>query len=248
MVTELLSKRILWSKRPSLWGACVLTIEKRLSSFLDAEAVTVTKCTPNRVFLVFKRTVDLTLALFLLPGLLLCMVILFVLNRFYNPGSMIYTQERVGLNGTTFRIYKFRTMFCEDEGGKPRFATDEKERISRLGAFMRRTRIDEVPQILNVLKGEMSVVGPRPEQVYFYDAFSNSIPGYDRRQTVRPGITGLAQLKYGYTNDRIGTAHKLRWDLEYIQRQGLRIELYVMWHTFLFVMGRLLNIEMKSKL
>lgn len=160
----------------------------------------------------------------------------------------MFTQERVGLNGAPFRIYKFRTMMRADEADQPRFATEEADRISGLGNFMRRTRIDEVPQILNVLKGEMSVVGPRPEQVYFYDAFKHSIPGYARRQIVRPGITGLAQLKYGYTNDEVGTARKLRWDMEYIHRQGLRIELHIMWQTFLFVAGRLLRLKMKTKL
>lgn len=225
-----------------------MTIEKSRLTFLNAEAVTVPLHRPSIVFPFFKRAVDLTIAVLLFPGLLLCMAILFVLNRFYNPGSMIYTQERVGLHGAPFRIYKFRTMICDDQATTPRFATEEKQRISKLGQFMRRTRIDEIPQILNVLKGEMSIVGPRPEQVYFYDRFAQSIPGYVRRQDVRPGITGLAQLKYGYTNDKVGTARKLRWDMEYIQRQGPQIELYVIWHTFLFVAGRLLHIEMKSKL
>ena len=232
----------------SLDGGRVLTIEKNRLSFMNAEAVSVPEHRHSKAFPLLKRVFDLAIALFLFPGLLLCIAILFVLNRFYNPGPMMFTQERVGWNGTHFRIYKFRTMMLVEGVDHPRFATEEADRISGLGNFMRRTRIDEEPQILNVLKGEMSVVGPRPEQVYFYETFAHSIPGYARRQSVRPGITGLAQLKYGYTNDEIGAARKLRWDMEYIQRQGLRIELHIMWQTFLFVAGRLLRLNTKTKL
>ena len=199
-------------------------------------------------FVITKHCADILISLFLLPGLLLCAVILLALNWKFNPGAILYDQERVGQRGRPFQIYKFRTMICEGKSRPARFASQEVNRISRLGRFMRATRIDELPQIINVLKGEMSLVGPRPEQVGFYRQYEHSIPGYARRQIVRPGITGLAQLNYGYTSDEAGTARKLKWDLEYINRQGFRIESQIMWRTFLFVMCRLMRIETNSKL
>ena len=195
-----------------------------------------------------KRTSDIVISLLLLPGLALCAAILLLLNWRLNPGQMIYSQERVGQRGAPFRIFKFRTMINAEDDRSAHFAPEETDRISRLGHFMRATRIDELPQILNVLKGEMSLVGPRPEQVAFYNQYEHSIPGYAPRQIVRPGITGLAQLKYGYTSDEAGTTRKLKWDLEYINRQGFDIETYIMWHTFLFVMSRLLRLPIKTKL
>ncbi|MEM7438840.1 MAG: sugar transferase [Pseudomonadota bacterium] len=223
-----------------------MTSEKFSTEFLNAEPVI--PHSAGRVFLGAKRVLDILISVSLLPGLSLCAFVLLVLNPFKNPGPMIFGQERVGHNGRRFNIYKFRTMEGEREEVSPRFATEEEERINGLGAFMRRTRIDELPQLINVLKGEMSLVGPRPEQVEFYDEYSQAIPGYASRQVVKPGITGLAQLKYGYTSDEVGTSRKLRWDMEYITRMGFGLEFYIMWHTFLFVICRLLRIETASKL
>ena len=223
-----------------------MTLEKFSSDFLDTDQKTPRA---SAVFRIYKRSLDMLVSLALIPGFALCAVILFVLNPLINRGTILYTQERVGRRGERFHIYKFRTMAGSSCEENPRFAPDEEARINPLGAFMRRTRIDELPQILNVLKGDMSIVGPRPEQVMFYREYEQGIPGYARRQTVRPGITGLAQLKYGYTSDEAGTARKLKWDLEYINRMGFRLELYIMGLTFLFVMGRLLRLRMtKAKL
>ncbi|MCP5091739.1 MAG: sugar transferase [Gammaproteobacteria bacterium] len=223
-----------------------MTVEKFSSDFLDAEPVTISGRSVGRLFRLCKRAADFAVALFLLPGLMFCALLLLVLNRFFNPGPMLFKQQRVGRDKTLFQIYKFRTM--EGRSDDPRFAPQETDRINQLGAFMRRTRIDELPQILNVLMGDMSIVGPRPEQVSFYQVFEAGIPGFARRQVVRPGITGLAQLKYGYTSDEAGTARKLKWDLKYIDRMGFRIEAYIMAQTFLFVMGRLLKLGGNSKL
>lgn len=230
------------------WGTFRLSIKKFSSDFLGADEIGRSTSKSTAFFRLAKRTSDIVVSLILLPGLLLCAVFLLVLNWKFNPGQMIYSQERIGQRGRIFRIYKFRTMMCEGTARPARFAPQETDRISRLGHFMRATRIDELPQILNVLKGEMSLVGPRPEQVEFYRQYEHAIPGYARRQIVRPGITGLAQLKYGYTSDEAGTARKLKWDLEYINRQGFGIETHIMWQTFLFVMARLLRVKTKTKL
>lgn len=196
----------------------------------------------------FKRFTDILIPLVLLPILVLCSLILLILNWSLNPGKLMFVQERVGQDGRIFFIYKFRTMTGSGGGIVPRFAPDEVDRITRLGAFLRASRIDELPQIINVFKGEMSMVGPRPEQVIFVSQYERSIRNYANRQVVRPGITGLAQLKYGYTLDEAGTVRKLKWDLLYIKHQGFLIDLYIIWNTFLFVLGSLLRIRMKTKL
>ncbi len=224
-----------------------MTIEKFSTDFLDARPV-VDRIPSSATlrFKIAKRLVDLGFSLSLLPVFVLIACILFILNPYLNRGRVMYSQKRVGRDGETFRIYKFRTM--EGKNEESRFATEEQARIRRLGRFMRATRIDELPQILNVLLGQMSMVGPRPEQVKFYKQYTAAIPGYAARQQVRPGITGLAQLKYGYTSDEVGTARKLKWDLEYIRRSGFRLELYIIVKTMIFVFQRLCNVNTKTKL
>lgn len=198
-------------------------------------------------FFVAKRVIDVCVSLALLP-LLAIFAAALSLNRVFDKGSLIFSQDRVGEKGRIFRIYKFRTMTSQGEKGPARFAPQEQDRISWLGGFLRSTRIDELPQIVNVLKGEMSLVGPRPEQVEFYRMYEHSIPGYARRQIVRPGITGLAQLKYGYTSDEAGTTRKLKWDLEYIKSQGFIMEGYIIVLTCFFILGRLLHLPTRSRL
>ncbi len=226
-----------------------MTVEKFSSDFLNADMTLANGAfisRPSRAFLFAKRGIDLLFALLLLPVFLVIAAILLVLNRQFNFGTLFYHQERVGKDQKMFRILKFRTMAgTRDES---RFADDEADRINQMGRFLRRTRIDELPQILNVLIGQMSMVGPRPEQVAFYNEYVAGIPGYALRQQIRPGITGLAQLKYGYTSDIVGTSKKLKWDLEYIRRMGFRIELYIIWQTIVFVCQRLLNRRTRTKL
>lgn len=199
---------------------------------------------PSRVFLVCKRASDLFFALLLLPVLGLIALLLLALNPFLNPGPLFFVQRRVGKDERHFRILKFRTMVGAT-AAEARFESDERARLTRLGRFLRATRIDELPQIVNVLRGEMSMVGPRPEQVSFYQRYKRTIPGYAERQRVRPGITGLAQLKYGYTEDDVGTMRKLRWDLQYIRNMGFRRELWIIGKTIAFVFGRLLRIPVR---
>ena len=192
-------------------------------------------------FWAYKKAADIFFCLLLLPGLALCIAILAVLNPFKNPGPIFFKQKRVGLNGREFIIYKYRTVV--NPGTEIQLSNDQKSQLNRLGAFMRDTRIDEVPQILNVLKGDMSMIGPRPEQVTLYQKYAAILPGFAHRQMVKPGITGLAQLKYGYTSDVEGAAKKLRWDLIYLRRMGFATETYLIVRTFSFVMrglGRVL--------
>ncbi len=148
-----------------------------------------------------------------------------------DPGFSIFKQERVGLGGRVFTMYKFRTMHLDAEREGARFATEGDPRLIRGGAFLRRFRLDEIPQLWNVLKGDMSLVGPRAEQVPFVSEFRQQIPFYDHRHMVRPGITGWAQVNYGYADDEADTIEKLTYDLHYIKHMSPVMDLRIFWNS-----------------
>ncbi|MGC1503699.1 MAG: sugar transferase [Sulfitobacter sp.] len=160
-------------------------------------------------------------------------LILLVLNPWVNPGPLWYWQKRVGRHDTLFVMLKFRTM--RPKIGQAKFAVAEGHRITDFGAFLRRFRIDELPQIINVLRGEMSLIGPRPEQPEFARQYRLSLPDYNQRHVVRPGVSGLSQVLQGYTSDAQGTRVKLTHDLRYISNSGFRMEAYVFWRTLVTV-------------
>lgn len=188
-------------------------------------------------FWAYKKAIDLTFALLLLPGFVFCVALLVVLNPFKNPGPIFFAQPRVGLDGRRFTILKFRTVV--NPGTEKQLSAEQQSQLNPLGAFMRSTRVDEVPQILNVLKGDMSMIGPRPEQPSLYKTYAKQLPGFTHRQLVKPGITGLAQLKHGYTHDAEGAAGKLRWDLIYLRHMGYGLETHLVRWTFRFIMSGL---------
>ncbi len=141
----------------------------------------------------------------------------------------------MGVGGQSFRIYKFRTMLGAAKNATSAFASSEKDRITKLGALLRKFRIDELPQILNVLIGNMSFIGPRPEQVAFAQTFDMTIPGYRHRHLVRPGISGLAQVLNGYADCGESTRLKLARDLDYIRDAGWRMEGMIILRTLYVV-------------
>lgn len=147
-----------------------------------------------------------------------------------SKGPVIYSQERVGLYGKTFKVYKFRSMRQDAEAKSgPVLAKEGDNRITKVGRFIRATRIDELPQLFNVLKGEMSIVGPRPERPFFVEQYVQERPEYSYRHNVKPGITGLAQIAGKYNT----TAYdKLIYDLIYIQEQSVKTDLIIMLQTF----------------
>jgi exopolysaccharide biosynthesis polyprenyl glycosylphosphotransferase len=148
------------------------------------------------------------------------------------PGPAIFRQERLGEGGRTFTIYKFRTMRADAEEGRPTWAEERDPRATGIGRFLRRTRIDELPQLWNVLKGDMSIVGPRPERPEFLAELQETVPFWTRRHLVKPGITGWAQVRRGYTADVEGTAEKLSYDLWYLRHRSLVIDLAICARTF----------------
>ena len=148
-----------------------------------------------------------------------------------SPGPAIFRQERVGHGGQPFTIVKFRTMILEAEKDGPQFATKDDERLIWGGRFLRKSRLDEIPQLWNVLKGEMSLVGPRAEQVPFAERFRREIPFYEHRHLVRPGITGWAQVNYRYADDQADTIEKLTYDLYYIKHMSPVMDISVLWKS-----------------
>ena len=182
-------------------------------------------------FALFKRLFDIIISLALLLLLSPLMAVTIIAIRLESSGAAIYSQKRVGRDGVPFTIYKFRSMTQAAKNARSAFATDDEFRITRIGAFIRRSRIDEIPQLWNVLRGDMSLVGPRPEQVYFVDQFLDEIPSYGLRHLVRPGITGWAQVMQGYAADTDSTAEKLSYDLFYIKHSGLTMDLLIIIRT-----------------
>jgi exopolysaccharide biosynthesis polyprenyl glycosylphosphotransferase len=190
---------------------------------------------------VAKRSFDLVVAS---VGLLLVAPLLPLLAALVrmSPGPIIYSQTRLGEGGRHYRMYKFRTMRADaEEAGRPLFAKESDPRVTRLGRLLRQTHLDEVPQLWNVLKGEMSIVGPRPERPEFVEMLEQTVPFWTRRLLVKPGITGWAQLRCGYAYDTDSTAEKLSYDLWYLRNRNVVVDLAICAKTvstLLFRSGR----------
>ncbi len=154
-------------------------------------------------------------------------------------GSVIYSQMRVGKNGKPFRIYKFRSMIqdAEKQSG-PTWAQKKDPRITRMGRFMRLTRIDELPQLLNILKGDMGFIGPRPERPFFVDTFKEQIPLYTQRLKVKPGVTGWAQVKWHYDENIEDVKEKLRYDVYYIDNHQIWLDIKIIFLTLFTVLNQ----------
>ncbi len=179
-----------------------------------------------------KRLFDLVVSGALLLVTLPIMLVVMLLIRVESRGSVFYTQERVGQFGKPFTIFKFRSMFSDAEkDGLPVWARLNDDRTTRVGRFIRRTRIDELPQILNVFLGQMSFVGPRPERPYFVDELAAQIPYYHARHSVKPGITGWAQVRFPYGASVEDAMNKLQYDLYYVKNHSLFLDLMVLLQT-----------------
>jgi len=147
--------------------------------------------------------------------------------RWDSPGPVLYRQERAGLRGRPFMLFKFRSMRTDAESGTPVWARDNDDRVTRIGRILRASRIDELPQLWNVLRGDMSLVGPRPERPFFVERLAAHIPFYRERHAVRPGVTGWAQVRYRYGSSVEDAIEKLRYDLYYIKHQSLAFDIAI---------------------
>jgi len=193
----------------------------------------------DRTRIVIKRLFDIvsSSALLLLASPIMLITMLAI--KLESEGPIIYRQERVGLGGKIFMCLKFRSMSTDAEkDGVAVWAKKNDSRVTRVGAFIRKTRIDELPQILSVLKGEMSMVGPRPERPTFVEQLKQQIPYYDIRHSVKPGVTGWAQVKYSYGASLEDALHKHQYDLYYVKNNSLFLDLLILFETVSVVIFR----------
>jgi sugar transferase (PEP-CTERM system associated) len=176
-----------------------------------------------------------------LTGLVLFLPILpFVILavRLSSPGPIFFSQTRVGMGGRTFKVHKFRTMRTDAEASGAKWATKDDPRVTKIGMFMRKTRLDEVPQLWNVLIGDMGFVGPRPERPEFVPMLAEKIPYFDLRHMIRPGLTGWAQVRFGYGATFEQNREKLEFDLYYIKHMSLGLDLLIMFETIKTIIRR----------
>jgi len=181
----------------------------------------------NKLYLLLARAIEIVISLF---GIVVGLCFLpFVLlgNLLGNRGSLFYTQERVGKNGVPFKILKFRTMVKNAESGQAIFATQNDVRITSFGKFLRKSRLDEFPQFLNILKGDMAVIGPRPERPFFVDQIAKEMPFYQTRHVIKPGLTGWAQVNYSYGDSIKDSLIKLQYDLYYIKHRSISLDINI---------------------
>jgi lipopolysaccharide/colanic/teichoic acid biosynthesis glycosyltransferase len=179
-----------------------------------------------------KRTFDVAAALAAGVVLLLPLVIIGILIKLDSKGPALFKQERLGKDGKAFYMYKFRSMRVDAEKDGPRWADLDDDRCTRLGKFLRKCRLDELPQLWNIFVGDMSIVGPRPERAYFYDQFETYIHGFRHRLAVQPGLTGLAQVNGGYD---LEPEEKIVLDMQYIKERSVLMDLKIIVKTVTLV-------------
>lgn len=186
-----------------------------------------------------KRVFDgFVICLILFPVFVLSALILLLINPFLNRGPLFFKQVRMGKNCEPFTVYKFRSMIPVEFIDRGADGTLEHDRITKLGCVLRKTRIDELPQIINVIRGEMSLIGPRPDYFPHAQAYLETVKGYRERHAVLPGITGLAQTEIGYAQGIEATRRKVLADLYYIKNSGFRLEAWIVLRTMRIVFGR----------
>lgn len=190
----------------------------------------------NKLYLLLIRFFEIGVSVVGLSVGLLLFPIIVVGNAIGNRGKLFYTQERVGKDGVVFEIYKFRTMICNAETNGAVFTTVNDSRITLFGKFLRKSRIDEFPQFINILKGDMAVIGPRPERPFFVKEIAEVMPFYETRHIIKPGLTGWAQVNYSYGDTIEDSLIKLQYDLYYIKHRSVFLDLSIAFKTITTVL------------
>ncbi|NER12161.1 exopolysaccharide biosynthesis polyprenyl glycosylphosphotransferase [Leptobacterium flavescens] len=195
----------------------------------------------NKLYLFVHRLIDILVAILGISFCLLTIPFILIGNRIANKGPLFYVQQRVGKNGFPFTIYKFRTMVVNAEKDGAKWASKNDYRITRFGSFLRKSRLDEMPQFFNILKGNMSVIGPRPERPEFVAELSKELPFYETRHVIKPGLTGWAQVSYAYGSSKKDSLKKLQYDLYYIKHRSFFLDARIIiktLSTILFYRGQ----------
>lgn len=183
-----------------------------------------------------KRMLDIVVSLIAMIVLIPVYVITAIGVKLSSPGPILYSQERVGVRGKPFKMHKFRSMYADAEKAGPQLSAEDDPRITRFGRFMRKVRLDEIPQFYTVLKGDMSLVGPRPERMYYIEQISRRAPHYRLLLKVKPGITSWGQVKFGYASDVDEMIERLKYDILYIENMSLAMDFKIMIYTIMIVL------------
>jgi lipopolysaccharide/colanic/teichoic acid biosynthesis glycosyltransferase len=200
----------------------------------QGNAIAVAGFSPTQ--LIIKRFIDIFLSLITICIALPVIVLLAIIIKSSGKGAIIFRQERIGKNGKPFMLLKFRTMHDDAEPDGPMLSTPTDKRVTAAGRFMRRHKIDELPNFLNVIRGDMSIVGPRPEREYYLQQLRARNPEVDLLLSVKPGITCTGQVEYGYASDIDQMADRLVYELDYVKSPSLRKDLIIMWQTVVLLL------------
>lgn len=233
IITELEGHNVQIKIIPDIYD--ILSGSVKMSSIFGAPLIQIeTEIMPAWQFFI-KRMVDFFASLLAIILLSPVYLLLAILVKLSSPGPIIFRQERIGQFNNPFDIFKFRSMYCDAERAGPQLSSSSDPRITPIGRFMRKTRLDEIPQFFNVLIGEMSLVGPRPERQFYIDQIMKVAPHYRHLQKVKPGITSWGQVKYGYAENVDQMVQRLKYDVLYIENMSLAIDLKIMAYTLIII-------------
>jgi exopolysaccharide biosynthesis polyprenyl glycosylphosphotransferase len=206
-----------------------------MSSIFGAPLIEINKTIMPEWQQSLKRIMDVLISIFVLICFSWLYTLIALAVKIGSKGAIFYRQERIGLHGSPFKIIKFRSMYVDAEKMGPALSRDNDPRITKIGKFLRKSRLDELPQFFNVLIGEMSIVGPRPERQFFINQIVLKAPHYKHLHKVRPGITSWGQVKYGYAETVDQMIQRLKYDILYIENMSVLVDLKIMIYTVLIV-------------
>lgn len=214
----------------------ILLGQVKMSAIFDAPLISISPSLMPPWQRIMKRFIDIVASIICLIILSPVYLITSIIIKAGSPGPVFYSHERIGINGKPFTMYKFRSMFIDAEKNGPALSSVNDPRITAFGRFMRKVRLDEIPQFFNVLIGEMSLVGPRPERQYFIDQIVKRAPHYKLLHKVKPGITSWGQVKYGYAENVNQMLERLKYDILYIENMSLAVDFKILIYTALIIM------------
>jgi len=214
----------------------ILTGSVKMNSIFGALLITVNPEMMPSWQKSLKRAMDLIISLLALILLSPIFLLLSLLVKLGSKGDIIFQQERIGIHNKPFYIYKFRSMYTDSEKNGPQLSSQKDTRITKIGKFMRKTRLDETPQFYNVIKGDMSLVGPRPERQFYIDQIISKAPHYKHISKVKPGITSWGQVKYGYAENVDEMVARLKFDLLYVENMSLTLDVKILFYTILIML------------
>jgi lipopolysaccharide/colanic/teichoic acid biosynthesis glycosyltransferase len=182
-----------------------------------------------------KRLIDIILAVLALILLFPFIILICIKTKFSSPGSIFYCQERIGFKGAPFIIYKFRSMYADAEINGPQLSSDDDQRITPWGKIMRKWRLDEIPQLWNIIKGDMSLVGPRPERQFYTTQLIEIVPNYAALFLVKPGLTSLGMIEFGYASSLDEMVERAQYDILYIEKRSFLLDAGIILKTFFII-------------